>query len=84
MVILAKWVVATPHRQGRIEFSNNAYLAWWYTNCMLNVWETVGGTWLFNTKLLILFYRAMGAKVRRFQKTPLAAFATDHGLEFAP
>lgn len=29
---------------------------------MLNVWETVGGTWLIDTKLLILFYRAMGAR----------------------
>ncbi len=31
---------------------------------MLNVWEAIGGRWLLDTRLLILFYRLLGARVR--------------------
>lgn len=41
-----------------------AYLCWWYVNAMLNVWEAIGGRWLLDTRLLILFYRLLGARVR--------------------
>ncbi|CAM9741072.1 unnamed protein product, partial [Ectocarpus fasciculatus] len=49
--------------QVRVPLSTHAYLSWWYMNTMLNVWESVGGTWLLGTKLLIFVYRCMGAKI---------------------
>lgn len=63
MVLLAKWVVLGVQAQWCIPLGTHAYLAWWYTNGMLSVWETIGGRWLLDTKLIILFYRLMGAKV---------------------
>ena len=63
LVIAAKWLAVGTQAQCRIPLGTHAYLSWWYVNAMLNVWETVGGRWLVGTKLLILFYRAMGVKV---------------------
>lgn len=65
MVIVNKWLVLGAQAQWRVPLGTHAYLAWWYTNAMLNVWETIGGRWLLDTKLIILFYRVMGAKVSR-------------------
>ncbi|CAM9909897.1 unnamed protein product, partial [Scytosiphon promiscuus] len=62
MVVLAKWGVLGVQPHGRVPLSNYTYLTWWYVNAMLNVWETIGGRWLIGTKLLILFYRMMGAQ----------------------
>lgn len=42
---------------------SRASLSWWYANAMMNVWDVVGGTFLLDTELLVLFYRLMGAKV---------------------
>lgn len=63
MVVVAKWIVIGVQAQGRVPLSTHAYLAWWYNNAMLNVWETIGGRWLLGTKMMTLFYRTMGAKV---------------------
>ena len=63
LVIAAKWLALGVQAQWRVPLGTRAYLSWWYTNAMLNVWETVGGKWLLDTKLIILFYRVMGAKV---------------------
>ncbi|CAB1113754.1 unnamed protein product [Ectocarpus sp. CCAP 1310/34] len=63
MVIVAKWLVLGRQAQGCIPLGTHVYLSWWYTNTMLSVWETTGGRWLLDTKLAILFYRMMGAKV---------------------
>jgi len=63
MVAASKWVVLGVQAQGRIPLGNYAYLTWWYNNAMLNTWETIGGRWLMDTKLIILFYRLLGAKV---------------------
>lgn len=79
MVAVAKWIVIGVQSQGRVPLSTHAYLAYWYTNAMLNVWETIGGRWLLGTKLITFFYRTMGAKARsqaREQpKAPSAIYA---------
>eukprot|EP00903_Cladosiphon_okamuranus_P019463 g17897.t1 len=67
IVIVTKWLlvvlrVSTP-RELRVPLSTVAYLSWWYLNVLLNVWEATGGRWLLDTRMLILFYRMLGAKV---------------------
>ena len=63
LVVAAKWLALGAQAQTRVPLCTHAYLSWWYANAMLNVWETIGGRWLVGTKLIILFYRVMGAKV---------------------
>lgn len=64
LVVFVKWMVLGRVYQGRVLLSTPAYLAWWYVNASLKVWEATGGWWLLDTKLLILVYRLMGARVR--------------------
>ncbi|CAM9533670.1 unnamed protein product, partial [Ectocarpus sp. 12 AP-2014] len=62
IVIVTKLLLFSGYPQVRVPLGTRAYLSWWYMNTMLNVWESVGGTWLLDTKLIIFIYRCMGAK----------------------
>lgn len=68
IVVVTKWLLvvlgANSPREGIVPLSSLSYLSWWYLNVLLNVWEATGGRWLLDTRLLILFYRILGAKVR--------------------
>ncbi|CAM9561152.1 unnamed protein product [Ectocarpus sp. 13 AM-2016] len=63
IVIVTKVLLFSEYPQVRVPLGTRAYLSWWYMNTMLNVWESVGGTWLLDTKLIIFIYRCMGAKI---------------------
>lgn len=63
-VVCVKWAALGAVTPGRIPLSTSAYLSWWYVNATLSLWEGLGGWWLVDTKLLILFYRLMGSRVR--------------------
>lgn len=64
LLVTVKWVVLGRCFQGRIPLSSPTYLAWWYTNATLKVWERTGGWWLLDTRVIILVYRLLGAQVR--------------------
>lgn len=64
LLVTIKWVVLGRCFQGRIPLSSPTYLAWWYMNATLKVWERTGGWWLLDTRVLVLVYRLLGAHVR--------------------
>lgn len=68
LTIVVKWLALGRGVRGQIPLNSVTYLTWWYVSTTLNVWEAVGGWWLLDTKLLILFYRLMGARVRLARK----------------
>ncbi|CAB1096155.1 unnamed protein product [Ectocarpus sp. CCAP 1310/34] len=63
IVIVTKLLLFGGYPQVRVPLGTRAYLSWWYMNTMLNLWESIGGTWLLDTKLIIFIYRCMGAKI---------------------
>lgn len=79
IVVLTKWLLvalrASSPRERFVPLSSRSYLAWWYLNVLLNVWEATGGRWLLDTRLLILFYRLLGARVSRTGAEEGARFA---------
>ncbi|CAB9508016.1 D-alanine--D-alanyl carrier protein ligase [Seminavis robusta] len=61
IVVLFKFAVVGRYQPRQIDLLSWDYLQWWFIDRLMEVWESIAGKFLKETKYIWLFYRLLGA-----------------------
>lgn len=78
VVIICKYLLIGTYQSQTIPFLSRQYLAWWFVDRLLDLWELFVGQFLLETKFLWAIYRLLGADIS--PSASLSAFIREFDL----
>jgi len=62
-LILVKWVLIGRYRSTIIDIPSISYFRWWFVDRFVHMWELWVGIFILDTKLAVLVYKLLGARI---------------------
>ena len=61
VVVTCKKILIGTYKAEVVSFYSRGYLCWWFQDRLMDIWELLVGQFILETKLLVVFYRLLGA-----------------------